>query len=178
MVLLARYASTPGIAAEPPGSWPEGSVIARMPGLATVVMLAHPRCACTRASLGELAELMDRAQGKTTAHVLFTLPEGLEEGWEKTDLWRRAVAISGVTVHMDAGGVEAARFHAFTSGETIVYDAAGSLIFRGGITAARGHAGDNPGRDRILSLLAKGSADRADSPVFGCALASADGGGS
>jgi len=170
IVLLSMYSAAPGAGAEPPASWPQGSAIVRSAGLATIVMLAHPQCPCTRASVGELAELMARAQGHATAHVLFLRPSGVGDDWEKTDLWRSAAAIPGVTVSTDEGGVEAARFAAKTSGQTVVYDAAGRLIFHGGITAARGHAGDNPGRTRILALLTRGVSDRSESPVFGCSL--------
>jgi hypothetical protein len=38
----------------------------------------------------------------------------------------------------DAEGVEMHRFGALTSGQTLVYDAAGRLLFSGGITASRG----------------------------------------
>lgn len=133
-------------------------------------MLAHPKCSCTRASIGELAELMERVRGTVDAHVLFLHPDDADARWEHTDLWTRAAAISGVTVHSDVGGREAARFRAATSGDTVVYDANGALVFRGGITAARGHAGDNPGRQRIVSLITAGTADRPTSPVFGCPL--------
>ena len=33
--------------------------------------------------------------------------------------------------------------HAWTSGETMLYDASGRLVFAGGITGSRGHGGDN-----------------------------------
>jgi hypothetical protein len=167
---LGRYASTPGAASTPPERWPEASAIARTPGLATMVLVAHPMCPCTRATIGELAQVMERVRDRAIARVLFVRPEGVDEGWEKTDLWRSASAIPGVTASTDAGGVEAARFHASTSGDTIVYDAEGRLLFSGGITGGRGHAGDNPGESRVVSLLTKGTADRSQGPVFGCSL--------
>ena len=46
----------------------------------------------------------------------------------------------------DDDGAEARRFGAETSGQTLLYDARGALAFSGGITGARGHAGDNAGR--------------------------------
>jgi hypothetical protein len=170
VVLLWRYASTPGLTATPPSSWPAESTIVRAPDRATVVMLAHPHCPCTRASMTELAVLMSRLRDRAVAHVLFLLPKGAATDWEKTELWRRAAAIPGVTVHSDVAGVEAARFHAATSGQTVVYDGAGQLLFRGGITGARGHEGDNAGVERIVSLVGSGTADRAESSVFGCPL--------
>ncbi len=98
------------------------------------------------------------------------MPEDVPEGWEQTDLWRTVAAIPGALPLRDDTALEAARFGARTSGHTAVYDAAGSLLFSGGITASRGHEGDNFGRRRIDSLLTTGTADRRNSPVFGCAL--------
>jgi hypothetical protein len=96
------------------------------------------------------------------------------DGWEKSDTWRKAAAIPGVAVAPDDDGVEARRFGATASGHTVVYDRAGHLLFQGGITSARGHEGGNVGRDRILSLVTRGSADRRDSPTFGCELGNED----
>ena len=46
----------------------------------------------------------------------------------------------------------------------------GSLVFSGGITAARGHEGDNHGRSAIEDHLLHGGARVAHTPVFGCDL--------
>jgi hypothetical protein len=168
--LLWKYAGTPGVAATPPEQWPPRSAIRREPGHATIIMLTHPRCPCTRASIAELAVLMGRVEKHARAHVLFIRPPGADPGWEKTDLWRSAAAIPGVRVRADVRGAEASLFRASTSGQIVVYDAAGRLLFRGGITSSRGHEGDNVGRQRLVSLLTSGYADRSDSKVFGCSL--------
>jgi hypothetical protein len=52
----------------------------------------------------------------------------------------------------------------------VLYDSAGNLLFRGGITSARGHAGDNAGRAAVVSLLTSDEAEGRDTPVFGCPL--------
>jgi hypothetical protein len=57
----------------------------------------------------------------------------------------------------------------------ILYDAAGRLRFSGGITAARGHAGDNLGRSAIVELLEGDSPTATATPVFGCSLLEAHG---
>jgi hypothetical protein len=44
------------------------------------------------------------------------------------------------------------------------------LLFAGGITAARGHAGDNAGRSAIETLLAGGRPGYDRTPVFGCPI--------
>jgi hypothetical protein len=61
-------------------------------------------------------------------------------------------------------------FGAATSGEALLYGPDGRLEFAGGITSSRGHEGDNPGADRIVSLVTTGSAELATAPVFGCPL--------
>jgi hypothetical protein len=169
MAVILDYESRPGPAARPPTDWPSGTQVARIPGRATLVMLAHPHCPCTRASVGELARLMAHVQGRLTATVLFLSPSSAPIDWEQTDLWQSAAAIPSVAVRRDVDGVEAARFGAVTSGQVIVYDAAGGMVFSGGITGGRGHAGDNAGRSAILALV-DGEPSTRESPVFGCSL--------
>jgi hypothetical protein len=167
---LWSYENAPGQTAAPPSGWPSDSRIPLSTDRATLILLAHPHCPCTRASIGELARLMAQAQGRVTAYALFLKPAGASEDWEQTDLWQSAAGIPGVNVVVDSGGVEAQRFHAETSGQTVLYDAEGHLLFSGGITGSRGHSGDNAGRSAIVSLLNVGQAERAETPAFGCPL--------
>ncbi len=172
-----NYETTAGQAAKTASQWPAHSAVAPAPSRATLVLIGHPQCPCTRASIGELEQIMARSGDKVTAHVLFVKPSGTPQGWEKTALWRRAASIRGVQVHLDNGGGEARRFRASTSGQTLLFDRDGQLRFSGGITATRGHAGDNAGRDAVVSLLETGSARLAKTPVFGCALSTPDANG-
>lgn len=167
---MAQYSQTAGTSGVPPVQWPETSQVSRDPVHSQLVMFLHPRCPCSRATLGELERLMADCQGLLSAQVLFIQPEGVAEDWVKTDLWRTASAIPGVTVSIDHDGQEARRFLAATSGQTLLYDVQGGLLFQGGITLARGHAGDNPGRDAIESLLKQKTTLSTIAPVFGCAL--------
>ncbi|MBV9470625.1 MAG: hypothetical protein JOZ57_15405 [Abitibacteriaceae bacterium] len=113
---------------------------------------------------------MAHCQGKVTAYVLFFKPKGFADTWAKTDLWQSAAAIPGVTVMCDEDNQEAQRFHAETSGQTMLFDNAGHLLFSGGITGSRGHFGDNVGLSNIESLLTSGKAERNKTLVFGCSL--------
>lgn len=79
-----------------------------------------------------------------------------------------AASIPGVTVRADTDGAEARRFGARTSRHVVLYDSAGGVLFRGGITSLRGHAGDNAGATAIIALLKGERANAAESPVFGC----------
>lgn len=174
MAWLTRYKGAPGVQADAPRRWPVDSAIERATDRPTLVMLAHPRCPCTRASIGELAELMTRVGDCLSAKVLFVAPEGVDWLWTDTDLWRSAAAIPGVEVVRDTRGVEAHRFGAETSGQALVYDASGMLVYRGGMTPARGHAGSPVGRDRLAALVLADSPTSL--PVFGCSLGDPNGG--
>ena len=113
---------------------------------------------------------MARVQKRVNAVVVFVVPNGVPEKWEETDLWRNAAQIPGVRVLKDVGGKEAAVFGALASGQTMFYDADGTLQFSGGITASRGHSGDNAGRSTITALLFNGKSAVRSTPVFGCYL--------
>jgi hypothetical protein len=165
---LWKYENRPGPSTTPPANWPMASKIDPAHDRATLIMLAHPLCPCTRASIGELSRLMAQAQGRVSTYVIFVESPGIDEA-EKSDLWRSAASIPGVKVIADDGS-EARRFHAVTSGQTALYDTAGRLLFSGGITESRGHSGDNPGRTAIVSLLNSAVADRTVTRVFGCPL--------
>jgi hypothetical protein len=143
------FETTAGAVGSTPLTWPGSIAVVRIPGHSTVVMLMHPQCSCSSASLAELREIMARAHEPTVAWVLFVQSAATPE----SSTWREAQRIPGVRVGVDSKGVEAARFGALTSGHTVVYDAAGRLRFAGGITGARGHGGESMARRQVLAAL-------------------------
>jgi hypothetical protein len=165
-----KYKSTPSPAGAAPDQWPHASALPRRPGRPLLVMLAHPRCSCTRASLAELGALLGEVGDSADADVVFVRPDGIADDWIESDLWHTALRMPGVTVVADRGGRETERFGALTSGTLLLYDGSGRLRFSGGVTSARGHVGDNPGRRRVVALIKQGKADKPTSPVFGCDL--------
>ena len=172
---LHSYESTPGAPGRPAGVWPEGSVVRFDPSRINLVMLAHPRCPCTRASVEGLASLLSGARdGLVTAHVLFYRPGGADASWGETETRRRAAAIPGVRALDDPDGAGAARFGARTSGHVVVYDPAGRLLYSGGLTEARGKLGDSPGKATLTSLLTNPAESRpragGSCPTFGCSI--------
>jgi|ERR1051325_2523043 hypothetical protein len=168
--LMVRYSNTPGSMGAPPSSWPNESRIPFDLKQPTLIMFAHPHCPCTRASLSELARLLARVPDKLNTYVVFLKPDGTPSDWDKTDLWRTASAIPGVTTLSDNTGAEAHRFHAETSGQTLLYNQKGTLLFNGGVTLARGHEGDNPGRTALEDIILRGHSAQTNTPVFGCGL--------
>jgi hypothetical protein len=170
MRVLFHYENTPGRVGAVFQAWPAAQ-IERATDRPTLVMLAHPHCPCTAASVGELAQVMARLQGKVAAYVLFVKPKEAGPDWDNTSLRRSAEAIPGVKVVYDPDGVEASRFGAETSGHTLLFGADGRLLFSGGITASRGHAGDNAGESAIVAILNNQTPARTQTLVFGCSLA-------
>jgi hypothetical protein len=170
MGVVLNYQNTPGDSGDPPALWPTQSRIPRTAGLPTIVVMGHPKCPCTRATIGELAVMMARLHNRATAVVVLVRPHGTPDGWDDTDLRRSALAIPGVTVMSDLDEVEADLFSAQASGQTMLYNAGGKLLFSGGITVSRGHSGDNAGRSSITSFVTDGTAEITRTSVFGCAL--------
>ena len=167
---LWAYDYTPGGDAGVPSHWPSQSEITPDAKQPTLIMFAHPKCPCTRASLGELMVLMTHCQHRVNARVVFFRPKRSGADWLNTDLWRSAEAIPGVSVQADEDGDEAARFHVTTSGHVVLYDVRGKLLFSGGITSSRGHSGDNAGRADVMQLLHHELPAATEAPVFGCSL--------
>ena len=168
--MLLRYENAPGPERGAPGHWPAESRIAHGGGMPTLLIFIHPECPCSRASLGELARLLAQCPGRARACVLMLDVDGLPQDAADTPLWRDAEAIPGVTVLRDTGGAEARAFRGATSGRTLLYGASGGLLFAGGITASRGHAGDNAGRSSLRALLRGEVPEQTATPVFGCPL--------
>lgn len=122
--------------------------------------------------MGELTQLMTHARRHLAADVVFVNPGRFgrfDQNWVHSDLWNLARAILGVQVSED-DGTEARRFGAATSGQTMLYDARGRLVFSGGITAGRGHFGDSAGLSSLESILRGEPAEFSRTNVFGCAL--------
>jgi hypothetical protein len=168
--VLLRYSSTPGEEGAALPQWPGDSRLALNRDRDTLVIAVHPHCPCTRASIVELNDLMLALKGRLGAYVLVMKPREFPVGWENTGLVESARRIPGTRVVIDLDGLEAARFGAKTSGQAVLYDDGGRLLFNGGITEGRGHIGDNAGLQRIVSLVKTGRADKNDSLVFGCPL--------
>lgn len=154
-------------------TFPAGTSIVLAADRPTVVLFAHPRCPCTQATMSELQRaLQENESGPAQLEVRLFLPEHAEVDWARTSIWTRAEAM-GAHVAVDRGGREAARFDARTSGMVLAYAPNGTLLFSGGVTSARGHEGDNDGREALrLALQHEGSRSsfRGIAAVFGCAL--------
>lgn len=172
LALMLRHDTTPSPVEPAPAVWPANQPLPLFSDRPTLVIFLHPKCPCSRATVAELEQLMAAPVGKVSATAVILRPASADAGWADTGIVRAAAAIPGVTTHVDVAGVEAAAFHATTSGETFVYDAQGRLRFHGGITGARGHIGDNPGLHAVQSLVLTGKSPVSETNTFGCPLQS------
>ena len=171
VIYLTQYKNTP---AAPnvfyPLIFPSESRIKRDTERATLIFFAHPKCPCTRASIRELSRLMTDVNGKLQAYVIFGKPKDENEEWTETDLRSSAEAIPNVQVLIDEDERETKIFNAQTSGLILLYDRAENLRFDGGITASRGHEGDNAGSRAIFEIVTEDATKTTETAVFGCPL--------
>lgn len=166
---VRAFETTPGEAATAPRSWPVKSAIQPAEGEWSLVMLVHPRCSCSRASVQELQAIIEKSPATVKPYVLVYRPSEFAPGWENTDVVKAASRLRRTNVIIDENGREADLFGGFTSGQTFVYDGRGKLRFAGGITSLRGHAGLNSGRVDIIDIVNQ-RAQFGSHPVFGCAI--------
>lgn len=168
--LVLIYENSPGTVGETPKTWPRESGVQRSSDFPTLVMMVHPHCPSSRASVIALSLLLAQVQGRVSANVLFVRPLEVPENWERGELWASVAKMPGVKLSVDHDGIEASRFGSSTSGHVMLYNNKGQLLFSGGITASRGDSGENDGRSAVVALLMQGKAATDESPVFGCPL--------
>jgi hypothetical protein len=169
MVRLALYAQTPGDSGTTPLTWPGGEVVTRADGKPTLVLALHPACTCSQATLEQLDQLMAVHPGAFDVVVLLARYDGLPSDADVMGpALARRPAIRRVA---DRGAGIARRFGALTSGHAVLYDETGRLRFSGGLTRARGEAGDSV-PFAYLHAWAAGTRPpgAATFSVFGCAL--------
>ena len=170
LVTLWGYENGAGIDASAPAAWPVGTSIPRPNARPALIVVLHPQCSCSQATVAELARLRTNAGDRADIYVVVLAPIGTGGEWVRSRLWDQADAIPGVTMISDRDGVQSRHFGAATSGQALFYDASGTLRFAGGITGSRGHEGDNPGREALERLIRDEPLDYAWTRVFGCAL--------
>lgn len=174
LYFLMNYETTPGKPSAPPSKFPKDTKLKLSSDKDTLVMFVHPQCSCTRASLDQLGPLsMRRDLNIKLVHFKPSVkPDGWSENWQFAN-WTRNPSVQIIE---DIDGDEAKRFDAQTSGQTFLFDSKGRLVFSGGITAARGVAGDNRGFDNLFLAIARNKNRAANdsslrkSLVFGCNL--------
>ena len=169
--VLMMYENTAGTTRQLIPSWPGGGTIRPDWRQPTLVMFVHPQCPCSRASVSELSELMEKFSKQLKTYVLFYKPSSFPYAWAKSDLWLTLQHTPGVTLVEDRDGIEAKRFHASISGQVFFYNKKQELLFSGGLTSTRGQIGYSAGRAFIERFITNEKRGQTTStPVFGCPI--------
>lgn len=150
-------------------NWPERSSLELATELPTLLVFLHPHCPCSQASLEGLARLLVDSPDVAVTVVGLTNPAA-GANWHQTSLWQAASRLPGVELVADPNGTEAARFGADVSGRALLYSTEGRLLFEGGLTPARGHAGDSYGARSLTEWIRTDRSAATAGPAFGCEL--------
>ncbi len=168
--MAARYANAPEHTLPQPVRWPKQATLVLAEDRPTLVLALHPHCSCSRATLEELDRLLAHTSTPLQVEVLLYQPDRAANSWLHTDTVSRARLIPGISIQSDRNGLESARFGLSVSGQSALYSPEGRLLFSGGLTAARGHVGDNAGVSSIAALVAHHRPAAFHTAVFGCSI--------
>lgn len=168
MSALHAYGVRQGESAPAPSEMP--SWVERHDGRYRLVIAVHPRCACTRVTLGEVERLMGVCGERLAVEVLVYRPDGAAPGWGVGPELERLCALPGVALRDDEDGSIAARLGMFTSGAVLLGTGEGRVAFAGGLTRGRGEAGPSTGSAAVAALVRGGVPPARSTPVYGCAL--------
>ena len=175
-LIMVSFDGTAGSAGSTPPHWPASSKIRRTTNRPDLLVFVHPFCSCTAATIAELAKVSVRRTRDVIPPAITLLVYRPERNtnWRAQSIRAKARDLPSARIVWDNGGREGRLFGARTSGYTLLYSAAGDLLFHGGVTGSRGHEGDNFGLDQLVTALDSGRPARAFSFVFGCALGGPD----
>jgi hypothetical protein len=152
--------------------WPVDSTIVRLTERPTLVLFLHPKCPCSRATVGELERLpvLVPSDALPDVCVVAAAPRATGDLWWSSPFLDRVARLPNARMVRDPGGVETDLFGARVSGTVLLFDPAGKRLYAGGVTMSRGHAGDNVGLQAVTDLLVNPRADVSSIPPLGCAM--------
>ena len=136
----------------------------------TLIAFLHAKCPCSKASIHEINRLLASHSKELKTIFVFGKEEGLNLDWVKeSDLYKEAQQMP-VEIIIDTNNQEAKAFKAQTSGKVFLISPQRKILFQGGVTASRGHEGDNLGINAIQDILNGKEAKVDFQPSFGCLI--------
>jgi hypothetical protein len=163
-VEMMAFDSTPGARAAAPAQWPAKSALLPAAGRTVLLMFVHPECNCSNASLEQLALLENMLDGQLRAYVVLWHGRGMAASGKRREWLRVAPVID------DLDGREAKLFGAKTSGQTMIYNEQGRLIFSGGLTVLRGEGGGEKILQGVVRAIKESGHSAVERPAFGCSI--------
>jgi len=170
MSLMVGYSNTPGEKSSPPNILLKEAPISFNDNNYQLLMFIHPKCPCTRSSIRELTRLITSCPENITVTFFCFDPSDQNDNWLNTAIVKSAQAIPNSIIISDVDGKTAEAFDAKTSGHVLLYHSNGRLLFSGGITAGRGHEGDNIGRTFITDIVKNKGSENSQCLVYGCPI--------
>lgn len=148
---------------------PRPSLVTSRANLRTykLVMVAHPLCPCTAASLRQLALISERHPHLDVC-IYFTQISSRDV--QKSTNVSIANSIPLAKISYVSENDQRANIGAATSGQVFLFNPDGKQVFNGGLTDGRGVEGDSKGTRSIDQIL-DGHLLTATTGVYGCALA-------
>ena len=165
---LLRYSFAAGKTTTAPRRIPPSLALPASTRMQLFVAL-HPRCPCSRATVRELAKILNHGARASDVTVLMYKPADQEDSWLEGALLDECRRMN-CRVRPDPDGKLAASLGSLTSGGVALYDANGRLRYQGGVTASRGHEGDNTGERAVIEILRGSRENYKSMPVFGCPI--------
>lgn len=123
----------------------------RAPRKETLLASSHLECPCSKAAIEGIAQLM-ASDGNLNPPVVFFTPQNSPE-CGGSDLCEDVRRIPGERVLSDRDGLAGQCFSARTSGQVLVYNSRGHLLFNGDLPPRRELVGPNRGFDAICAIV-------------------------
>lgn len=172
--ILISYANAGGDQGGLPAGWTPAPELDAPDDRAMLLVFAHPKCPCTRATMSAIERLQRDVPGTFATRVVFYEPADANGSWRETDLWARAGKLVDAKAIADPQGLLTANAGAVVSGCVALFDVHGVLRFWGGLTPSRGHEGESLGMSTIRSILNGDETKHARASVFGCDIIGSD----
>lgn len=168
--LLWSYSNAAGPQGMLPVGWTPDARLECPEDRPMLLVFAHPKCPCTRATMSAIERLQRDVPGTFATRVVFYEPDGADASWHQTDLWVRAQKLIDAKAIADPGGSISGGAGAAVSGCVALLDPQDGLLFWGGVTPSRGHEGESVGLNSLRSILRGQEPVESRAPVFGCEL--------
>jgi hypothetical protein len=139
------------------------------PNCVTLVIALHPDCNCAKATIGELVKMYNRVPEELKIIILAFTPEDDTNAWKHTALLSPLNRINARIIP-DLNGEKARKVGITTSGQAQLLSPNGKVLYNGGITAACGRNGKNPGEDMVMQIVYGSGFHTENFPAYGCAL--------
>ena len=176
MGLLLAHGTTAGTVGAVPPRLPAPVMAALTPASdrPLVLVFAHPQCPCLPSTVTELRRTLADAPPVDLRVIVYT-PRNPPQDWDPQKAAALPSQLPMARCHADLDGALAANLGALTSGHVQVFGPDGLLRFSGGVTAGRGHVGDNGAARAFGKSLSALPIETSRTAVFGCPIRADDG---